>query len=61
MQKTIKLIDSVGNEIGSTYPKRAKGLIKSGRAHMISDDTICMLSMPREDILEDKGGKCDKF
>ncbi len=54
MQKTIKLIDSVGNEIGSTYPKRAKGLIKSGRARMISDDTICMLSMPREDILEDK-------
>lgn len=54
MQKTIKLIDSVGNEIGSTYPKRAKGLIKSGRARMISDDSICMLSMPREDILEDK-------
>ena len=61
MQKTIKLIDSVGNEIGLTYPKRAKGLIKSGRARMISDDTICMLSMPREDILEDKIEKHSKI
>ena len=54
MEKTIKLIDSDGNEIGTTYPKRAKGLVKSGRALMVSDDTICMLTMPREDLLEDK-------
>ncbi len=60
MQKTIKLIDSDGNDIGLTYPKRAKGLIKSGRAHMISDGVICMLDTPREDILEDKIKKSPK-
>ena len=43
MQKTIKLIDSDGNDIGLTYPKRAKGLIKAGRARKVSKDTLCML------------------
>ena len=37
---TIKLIDEKGIEIGFTYPKRAKGLVKSGRASYIDDKTL---------------------
>lgn len=32
MTKNIIVTDKFGNEIGSTYPKRAKGLVKNGRA-----------------------------
>ena len=39
---TIKLIDEKGIEIGFTYPKRAKGLVKSGRAVYVDDNTICL-------------------
>ncbi len=44
---TIKLIDEKGIEIGFTYPKRAKGLVKSGRAYFINDDTLC-LTVPNQ-------------
>ena len=27
------VIDEQGKQIGATYPKRAKGLVKNGRAH----------------------------
>ena len=40
---TIKLIDKKGKTIGLTYPKRAKGLVKSGRALKVDDNTICLI------------------
>lgn len=47
---TIRLIDENNEEIGLTYPKRAKGLIKSGRAEYIDDKTIKLLNInPKEE------------
>lgn len=42
MTKNITVTDENGKVIGSTYPKRALGLIKKGRAHRINADTICL-------------------
>ena len=42
MSKEIVIIDENGNVIGSTYPKRAKGLVKNGRAEYVSDCVIKM-------------------
>lgn len=39
---TIRLIDENGNEIGFTYPKRAKGLVKAKRAEYINDNTVLL-------------------
>jgi len=39
---TISVFDESGNEIGQTYPKRANGLIKKGRARRTSDDSIVL-------------------
>lgn len=37
---TVTVLDSNGIAIGKTYPKRAKGLIKKGRAQLVSDNQI---------------------
>ncbi len=37
---TVTVLDESGTVIGKTYPKRAKGLIKKGRAESVSDDSI---------------------
>lgn len=37
---TVTVLDSNGTAIGKTYPKRAKGLIKKGRAQLVSDNEI---------------------
>ena len=42
----------MGNEYEATYPKRAKGLVKNGRARFVNDNTIC-LACPPNKILED--------
>jgi len=51
--KNIRVIDEQGNEYEATYPKRAKGLIKSGRARFINDDVICLACPPDNINLED--------
>lgn len=51
--KNIFVIDEQGNQYEATYPKRAKGLVKSGRARFVNDNTIC-LACPPNNILEDK-------
>lgn len=43
MEKNTHIIDELGNEIGLTYPKRAKGLVKNGRAEYVDDCTIRLL------------------
>ena len=52
MTKNITVIDAQGNIYEDTYPKRAKGLVKNGRANFI-DETAIMLTCP-PDITEDK-------
>ncbi len=40
MEKNIRVTDETGKELGYTYPKRANGLIKNGRARYVDDCTI---------------------
>lgn len=39
-KQTIRVFSAEGNEIGTTYPKRAAGLVKKGRAHFVNDCDI---------------------
>ena len=47
-------MDEKGNVYEATYPKRAKGLVKNGRARFIDENTICLACPPSEIISEDK-------
>lgn len=53
IEKNIVVVDEQGNEYEATYPKRAKGLVKNGRARFIDENTIC-LACPPNTRLEDK-------
>ena len=53
IEKNVRVIDEQGNEYEATYPKRAKGLVKHGRARFLSDDLICLACPPNSDDLED--------
>jgi hypothetical protein len=44
--KNIRVVDEQGNEYEATYPKRAKGLIKNGRARFINENVICLACPP---------------
>ena len=44
MTKNIIVTDLNGNVTGTTYPKRARGLIKSGRAIEVDEQTIQLVS-----------------
>ncbi|MBO4364480.1 MAG: hypothetical protein J5912_08890, partial [Clostridia bacterium] len=50
MEKNVTVIDGEGNIIGATYAKRAKGLIKKGRARSVDDTTICLACPPNENL-----------
>ena len=50
--KNIRVNDEQGNEHEATYPKRAKGLVKNGRARFVDENTIC-LACPPDTILEE--------
>jgi len=43
LSKNVTVIDQYGNACEPTYPKRARGLIKKGRARAIGDDAICLI------------------
>lgn len=47
MEKTIRVVDEDGNRYEATYPKRAKGLVKHGRARFIEEDMICLACPPK--------------
>ncbi len=51
--KNIRVVDEFKNEYEATYPKRAQGLVKNGRARFIDENTICLVCPP-EIELEDK-------
>ena len=44
MTKNITVLDENGNVVGTTFEKRAKGLIKKGRARLVGEDSICLVS-----------------
>ena len=52
MEKNVIVVDEQGNEYEATYPKRAKGLVKNGRARFVGENKICLASPPDE-ILEE--------
>ena len=39
-------MDERGHTYGATYPKRAKGLVKKGRARFVDETTICLACPP---------------
>ena len=47
IENNIIVVDENGNKYEATYPKRAKGLVKNGRARFINENTICMLCPPK--------------
>lgn len=46
IEKNIIVVDEQGNEYEATYPKRAKGLVKNGRARFIDTNKICLVCPP---------------
>ena len=54
MEKNIIVVDEQGNQYEATYPKRAKGLVKNGRARFVDEHTICLACPPNDDNLEDR-------
>ena len=46
MTKNISVVDTQGNIYEATYPKRAKGLVKKGRARFVDETTICLARPP---------------
>lgn len=52
IEKNIIVTDEQGNILEATYPKRAKGLVKNGRARYIDENTICLACPPVN--MEDK-------
>lgn len=46
-RKNIIVIDEQGRVYEATYPKRAKGLVKNGRARFVNENTICLACPPK--------------
>lgn len=57
MTKNIIVIDEYGKKYGTTYLRRAKGLVKQGRARFQAQNVLCLthcLACPPDQDLEDK-------
>jgi len=50
--KNIRVIDEHGNEYEATYLKRAKGLVKNGRARFIDESTLQLACPPNMEDTE---------
>lgn len=48
--KNILVVDEQGNEYEATWPKRARGLVKNGRARFLSENMICLACPPGIDM-----------
>lgn len=53
VKQNVRVFGADGTQIGSTYPKRAAGLVKKGRAHYVSDFDIRLNASDVTDITED--------
>ena len=49
IEKNVIVVDEKGNEYERTYPKRARGLVKNGRARFIDENTICLACPPQNE------------
>lgn len=54
MEKNVIVVDEQGNEYEATYPKRAKGLVKNGRARFVTENKICLACPPNKIMEETK-------
>ncbi len=52
-KRTIRILSADGTQIGSTYPKRARGLVKKGRAQYVNDNDIRLTAPDVTDITEE--------
>ena len=50
MTKNIIVVDSQGKKYGTTYLKRAKGLIKQGRARFAAPNMLCLACPPNQNL-----------
>ena len=50
IEKNVIVVDELGNEYEATYPKRAKGLVKNGRARFIEENKICLACPPHTEL-----------
>jgi len=57
IEKNVIVVDEQGNEYEATYPKRAKGLVKNGRARFITQNKICLLCPPEIEMEDNKMSK----
>lgn len=48
MSKRIAVVDDIGNVYEPTYPKRARGLVKHGRARWLDENSICLSCPPKK-------------
>ncbi len=48
------VVDEQGNVYEATYPKRAKGLVKNGRARFVDENKICLACPPDRFLEENK-------
>lgn len=58
-KRTIRVMDADGQEAGQTYPKRAAGLVKKGRACYVNDFTIRLNTS--DTIQNSEGNKMDEM
>lgn len=47
INQNVTVIDEQGRVLGKTFEKRAKGLVKKGRARYIDAHTVCLVACPR--------------
>lgn len=50
IEKNILVVDEQGNEYEATWSKRARGLVKNGRARFLSENKICLACPPTMDL-----------
>ena len=61
IEKNVIVVDEQGNEYEATYPKRAKGLVKNGRARFVAENKICLACPPNKPLEDNKMETNDKF
>jgi len=53
IEKNVIVVDEKGNQLTPTWAKRAKGLVKQGRARWLDENMICLACPPDRTDLED--------
>lgn len=48
MAKNVLVVDEAGNRCEPTYPRRAAGLVKQGRAYWVGPEILCIRRPPRQ-------------